>query len=190
MTLSILIPSTTDRSLMLKDLLLEIYEQVSNCMANDEVEVLTEIDNKEISTGAKRNLLLQRAKGKYCVYVDSDDYIYPHYIREILKASDTDCDCMGINGIYTENGFKETRWFISKDNPYIASKDAEGKEIYLRYPNHITPIKTSIAKQFKFPEIYFGEDFIWATQIHNSKLIKTETTIQPPMYHYKFVSKK
>lgn len=175
---------------MLKELLFEIYEQIKNCMATDEVEVLTEIDNREIPTGTKRNILLQRAKGKYVVHVDSDDYIYPYYIREILKASESDCDCMSINGIYTENGLKETQWFISKDNGYCASKDGNGKEIFLRYPNHITPIRSSIAKQFKFPDIYQGEDYNWATQIHNSRLIKTEVKIYKPLYHYKFKTNK
>jgi hypothetical protein len=185
MILSILIPSTYDRAEMLKTLLQELYKQINECMASDEVEVLTLIDDKKMPTGTKRNLLLQKCTGKYSVFIDSDDWVYEYYIKEILSAVQSDCDALGINGIITTNGGDLKQWFIAKDNPYRAAI-INGKEVYLRYPNHITIIRTSISKQFMFPDVWSGEDYHWCTQIHQSGLIKTETIIEKPMYHYRY----
>lgn len=188
--LSILIPTTYDREEVLSRLLYTLNNQIFACRAVNMVEILIECDNKELPTGTKRNILLVKSKGRYVVSIDSDDEVPTYYIEEILKAAEYDSDCMGINGIMTTNGGDEKRWFIAKDNPYVASRDENGKEIYLRYQNHISPIKRSIAIQFKFPDVYQGEDYSWATAIHESGLIKTETKIEKPMYHYKFMTHK
>lgn len=190
MILSILIPSTIDRHDLLSKLLDELYKQINENDAHDNVEILTSIDNKEKTTGTKRNELYAMAIGLWSVSIDSDDWVYPYYIKEMLIASESNCDCFGVNGIMTTNGGNEKKWYISKDNPYFASVDQQGREIYLRYPNHITAIRSSICKQFKFPDICQGEDYNWATQIHNSGLIKTEHIISKPMYHYIFKTHK
>ena len=64
---------------------------------------------------------------------------------------------------------------------------------YERYPNHLNCIRASIAKQFKFPEegpiANHGEDTAWATQLHLSRLLKTEFEINEILYHYDYVNK-
>lgn len=184
--LSILIPSTFDREEQLNKLLLSLSIQTVPIANKGKVEILTEIDNKETPTGTKRNILLQRSIGKYVVGIDSDDHVSINYVSHILEAAEMDCDAIGINGAMTTNGGPPIKWFISKDNGYCASKDAKGEEIYLRWNNHISPIKREIAIKFKFPDIYHGEDFIWSKQIHDSGLIKTETIINSPLYHYDY----
>lgn len=188
--LSILICSLYKRAGMLAELLRTLYEQIEALGAEDKVEVLVEADNGEESTGAKRNTLMEQATGIYAVYVDDDDEVSPWYVEEILKAAELDCDAMAINGIITTDSVDEKQWFISKDNQYKASFDANGKEYYERYQNHISPIKRSISAQFKFLDIFFGEDFEWSTRIKNSGLIRTEVKIEKPLYHYKFVRLK
>ena len=61
---------------------------------------------------------------------------------------------------------------------------------YERYPNHLNVIKREIAVQFKFPEINFGEDTDWATQINKSGLLKKETYIDQVLYYYNYISNK
>ena len=64
--LSILIPSTFDREEMTKKLVdyLEVQSEFRP------VEVLTDIDNKEVSIGAKRQRMIENAKGEYVVNPD------------------------------------------------------------------------------------------------------------------------
>lgn len=156
----------------------------------DEVEIITALDNRQITTGAKRNILYQMAKGIFSTSIDDDDSVPTYYIQELLEAAKSDADCFAINGIITVNGKDEKKWYISKDLPYVTSKDEQDNEIYLRYPNQICPIKSEICKQFLFPDKVYGEDFAWATQIHNSDLIKTEVAIQKPMYFYRYKNPK
>ena len=181
--LSILIPSLTSRNESLGELLYTLNNQQT-----DEVEVLLEIDNGEASIGAKRNKLLQRAKGEYISFIDDDDMISRHYIKEALEGIRWGVDCISLRGVITFDG----------KNPEIFEHSIQYKEYktnttglikYERYPNHLNVIKSSIAKQFTFPEINHGEDTDFATQIYKSGLIKTEHFIDEVLYHYQYKNK-
>lgn len=179
MTLSILICSLWERAGDLARLLGVLEKQLT-----PEVEVLTEVDNREITTGAKRNILLNKAQGKYVVFVDDDDLVSETYVQDILEAAKEDKDAIVFQGWITTNGQNKRRFKLSKDYPY-STKD----NVYYRYPNHIVPIRATIAKKFKFPDKVYGEDYQWATAIHRSKLIKTETKIDKELYYYLYKSK-
>lgn len=203
--LSILIPSTYDRSVMTEELEehlskqcgdmvdWEIYEMghgfTFHTSTYKEVEIFIYYDHGVITTGEKRNFLYHNAKGKYSVSVDSDDWVPDYYVCELLEAAKSEADCFAINGVMITDNVKTETWSISKDHPYKTVTGNMGKH-YLRYPNHICPIKSEICKQFKFPDTTFGEDYDWATQIHNSGLIKTEYTIHKPLYEYRYNSQK
>lgn len=191
MILSILIPSLNERAGLLASMMRHLEDQIESCGAVGQVEILSLIDNREKTTGAKRNELVQMAKGKYLVHVDDDDMIPRWYIEELLKAAQSDADCFSISGVITTDGGDEKVWHISKDLGYWAKFDSNGREYYERYPNHITPMKREIAVQIKYPDQTVGEDFAFATALKNSGLIKTEYRIDRfPMYHYKFSRKK
>jgi hypothetical protein len=166
-----------------------LKDQVERCGFNGGVEILHEVDERQITTGEKRNKLLERAKGFYSVFIDDDDEVPEYYISELLFAADSFADCFDINGVMTTNGGNPKQWFIKLGSEYKADHST-GKEIYLRYPNHITPIKSEIAKQIKFPHITIGEDYAWATMLRDSGLIKTSYLIEKPMYTYKFIENK
>ena len=188
--LSILIPSTFDREEMLFGLLKSLYDQILEEQAHHKIEIITDVDDGALSIGKKRNMLLQKAKGKYIVFIDSDDEVPEYYISEILKALKTNPDVLGFSGFMTtDNGHKEY-FKISKDLPYITMWDADGKREYLRFNNHLSPIKRSIATRVGFKDIRFAEDYDYAKRLKESGLIKTETYIDLPMYHYKYLSNK
>lgn len=185
MILSILIPAITSQKGYHKRLTEMLTPQLT-----EGVEVLWELDERVLSTGAKRNRLIERAKGTYTVFVDSDDTISPDYVSSILEAAKEDSDAIVFNGVMTTDGKNERKWFISKDYPYEASRDNNGNIIYLRYPNHIVPIKRSITSQVRFQDLRMGEDYLWATKIHELGLIKTETKINKFLYRYEFIPNK
>lgn len=177
--LSILICGLNDRKQDLSRLVNVLKPQL-----NSEVEVKLCMDDRQATTGHKRNQLLQAATGKYIVFIDDDDMVSESYVDEILSASASDPDAIVFNGWITTNDTNKKHFEISKDYPYTTQND-----VYLRYPNHIVPIRASIAKQFKFPDKTHGEDYHWATAIHNSRLIKTEVKIDKELYYYLYKSK-
>jgi len=154
-----------------------------------DVEVLTDIDNGELTTGKKRNNLIQRAKGQYVVFVDDDDEVSATYVADIIQAASTNPDCIVFSGWMTTNGICRRDFHLSIHHPYTAVT-RNGKEEYLRYPNHITPILRSIVASVPFPNQTIGEDYIWATAIHDKGLLKKEVRIHKFLYHYKYQTHK
>jgi glycosyltransferase involved in cell wall biosynthesis len=191
MSLNILIPTVPQRAENFNNLLRNLYSQIDKLSAFNRVEILFDNDKPEREggkpTGEKRNELLMRARGEYIWFIDDDDEIYPWAIEEVLKASETSCDVMAINGDYTVDGAGHRRWFIALGNPYEAAW-IDGHEVYLRYPNHITPMKRTLVNKFRFPLKSNFEDKEWADQIKEAGVLKTETLIDKPLYHYKYIS--
>lgn len=189
--ISILICSLHKRTGMLASLLRNLEEQIKKLDVEDLVEIRVNVDGGEKPTGTKRNELLQQATGKYVLAVDDDDKIPNYYIEELLAAAQSDADCFAMSGIMTTDNQNEQYWEISKDFEYRTLRDEKGKDWFQRFPNHITAIRSSIAKQFTYPDLYTFEDHAWALKIHESKLIKTEFKItRHPMYHYDFHRQK
>lgn len=203
--LSICICTMPKRYPMLARLLRELYAQINELGAQDIVEILTD-DTLEFSTGIKRRKMYESAKGKYTSSVDDDDTVSTYYVREILNAIKSDPDAVGMNGMMTWDNRKEQKWFIAKDNDYVALKRFDGQTVYSRYHNHLSPIRSEIVKQFPFADAYLGEDFDFAKRVHDSGLIKTEVCIGTvlkdwmgnknlkmailPMYHYRYITNK
>ncbi len=154
---------------------------------NQNVEILSDNGNKNI--GQKRNDLLNRATGKYCCFIDDDDTVSAEYIDKIIDGCKSGKDCVSLKGVITWDGSNAEIFEHSiKYSEY--KTNTTGAIKYERYPNHLNAIKTEIATQFKFPEINYGEDTDWATQIRDSGLLKSEYYIDKILYHYQFKPNK
>lgn len=185
MKLSILICSLEKRNTQLKSLLEEIEIQILLCNATAIVEVITEVDNKEITTGAKRNNLLNKAQGKYICFIDDDDHISNDYLRLILEAIESDADCIATCGIFSTNGGRPVKWRLSKDFIDIDKFDLEINEIVLfRRANHLSPVKRELALQAMFPDQSNAEDKEYSSRLN--PFLKTEVKIDKLIYHYDF----
>lgn len=182
--LSILIPTMPKRGGLLKRLL-----NVLNPQLTDEVELLTYSDEGRITTGRKRNDLIQKATGQYVVFIDDDDLVADTYVADILAAAKTNPDCITFRGWMTTDNRAKTEFRLSINYPY-AEAWHNGKLMYFRYPNHLTPIRRDIALQVPFPNVSMGEDYIWATELHKRKLLNTEVHIQKELYFYLYQSRK
>jgi len=190
--LSILIPYTKDRKDMLDDLVVSLWLSCSPENVDD-VEILTDSREQPVSVGTKRNSLLERATGEYVAFFDSDDKPCNDYIDLLLKAIEyKKPDCCSLTGIITIDGGKPEIFEHSiKYKAWKTNEQAKEDEVkYERYPNHLSCIKSSIAKQFKFPDKNFAEDKAWSDLVYQSGLLKTEAYISDILYYYTYISKK
>lgn len=147
------------------------------CLVNDEMN---------LSIGAKRNSLLQRAKGKYVGFIDDDDRISEDYISLIMEGINNGADCCSLTGEITVNGIDPKPFIHSIDFDSYFERDG----IYYRPPNHLNCIRSDIAKQFAFPEKNHGEDTDWAMKLCRSGFLKKEHKIEKTIYFYEFRSGK
>jgi glycosyltransferase involved in cell wall biosynthesis len=185
MKLSILICSLEKRQEQLAELLAELNLQITSCDASDIVEVMTEVDSKQITTGAKRNNLLNKASGKYICFIDDDDHIYPNYIKLILEATESDADCIATTGIYSINGGHPVKWRLSKDFIDEDKFDSQINEIvYFRRANHLTPVKRELALQAMFPDQSNAEDKEYSSRLN--PFLQSEVEIKELIYHYDY----
>lgn len=148
------------------------------------------IDDRQMTIGEKRNKLMAMATGKYVAYIDDDDMVSPDYISLVLEAlKNGDPDVIGIIGIYSTNdgrGVRKTLFYHTiKNSRYWTS--SRGFE---RPPNHLNPMRKSIAEQYSFMPSNFGEDTDWAMRICEDKVLKVEKFIQKPIYYYDYVKDK
>lgn len=176
--LSICIATTSVRSELIKPLLASLERQLT-----PEVELIIN-DHETDCIGKKRNDMLNICKGEYQTACDSDDIISDDYVSKILAALSHNPDSVGISGIITTDGYNEKQWHISKDFGNWYEKNG----VYYRTPNHISPIRTSIAKRVMFPEISFAEDYEFSMRV--LPFIKSEFCIKGNIYHYQFIQNK
>lgn len=201
--LSILIPTSPDRhDYFLNRLNKKIFEQLAPILSSDmissgatysiwkdtynDVEVIYYMDDKVLSIGQKRNILMRFANGEYLNFIDDDDLISDTYFKVILSGIDTGADAIELKGIITEDGMNPKLFIHSMKYDHWFEKD----NVYYRNNNHLSPIKSYIAKQMKFPETNNGEDHDYSKQLHASGLIKTEYPVSEPYYFYEYRSKK
>ncbi len=170
--LSILICSVIGRKRKLNRLLEELKQQYHKA-----IEILVEIDNREITTGAKRNILLEKAKGDYIAFIDDDDGISINYVVKILTALKTNPDCCSLNGLLIRP--RRTFPFYHSIN-YLKWYNKDG--VYYRSPNHLNTVKRELALQIKFPDKTMGEDVDYSTRLKS--LLKIEAKIQGILYYY------
>lgn len=177
--LSILICSIPERSEMLAGLLTVLSNQMQSG-----VEVLVNIDNKDITMGAKENRLLEAAKGKYVVFVDDDDMVKENYIEKILEGIKHDVDIVQIQTDYFVNGV----WTALITFKMGQVWEPASETLYLRGCAKFCPHKRDIALQIMFEDINYIEDRPYAAGL--DRLIKSEYLIDCPIYEYRYLVNK
>ncbi len=184
MRFSILICTIVGREKSLGRLLGVLRKQT-----NKQVEILVEKGDKKITTGAKRNKLLKRAKGDYIAFIDDDDMVVEDYIPKILQALKTNPDCCGIEGMITVRIRKKRRRPRQgelKQRKFIHSIQYktwfEKNSIYYRSPNHLNPVKRELALRVGFPNLSVSEDHDYSKRL--VPLLKKEAYIKDPIYFY------
>lgn len=178
--LSILVCSVLNRGTTFLPKLIEQLDAQLKLVDHSDVELLILTDNKHMSVGAKRNKLVDMASGDYCIFIDDDDRISDDYISSILEATATQKDAIVFNASVSVNGGAPKTCHYSITN----KKNYNTADAYYRLPNHITAIKTSIARRVRFPEISFSEDTQYAERL--SAEVHTEHMIDRTLYFYDY----
>lgn len=180
--LSILICTVIERHKQFKVLRDELLRQIGDLP----VELLFEMDNKQISVGAKRQKLLNRASGDYIVFMDDDDFPEVHYVSEMVKALASKPDCLGYLIKMTTNGEREQMCCHSLRYPEWKEK-VDGYD-YVRSVTHFNAVRRDLALKVGFSDRRFGEDKIYSDAV--TKLCKTEVFLDKVMFHYRYSNKQ
>lgn len=183
MTLSVLICTLEARRGMFNALMAKLKGQMA-----PGVEVLSDSD-PIITTGAKRQRLLERASGRYVCFIDDDDDISTYYFERIMPALSLSPDAVGFKGWMLTNGRNKTEWYISNALPYENAL-IKSVPVYLRHTNHLTPVRRDLALQVGFPDKGYREDYEYAKGLRDKRLIKTEVFIDSHLYTYQYKSNK
>lgn len=177
--LSILIPGITERrETTAKRLLRDLETQVEA----KPVEVIYLCDNKKMTCGRKRDILLQIAQGEYLSYIDDDDTVAPTYVSRLLAAIDesgqADVICFRQECTHVETGYVEMCEYSLK---FAYSK---GQGWWKGKPAHTMCWKTETALKGSWPDAQFGEDMAWVEQV--CAAARTEHRIDDILYFYRF----
>lgn len=182
--LSVLVATMPSRAEMFSYISSKILLQITSIEPNV-VEFLYD-DTMGINIGQKRNRMIEKAKGLFLVFIDDDDDISENYVELIVNSIklNPNVDAVGMRGKISFNGGGEKKWIISRE----CKKWYEENNVYYRTQNHISPVRSQIARKVGFSEKAHGEDFDYSMALIPH--IKSEVFIDEELYHYKFVDKK
>ena len=182
MLFSILIPTLEERRAQFARLEQELRAQIERAKMEAQVELVVWCDNREHSVGAKRNALLERARGEYVAFVDDDDAVHQNYVALITRAlrEHPDVDCLGIQGLVYFRGAHPKRFVYSAQYDHYFSRGG----VYYRPPYILNPMRRAHAQAFKFPHVNYSEDAAWAMQLARARILKREVLLPEILYHY------
>tara|TARA_Y100000310_G_scaffold268936_1_gene281838 strand:+ start:865 stop:1431 length:567 start_codon:yes stop_codon:yes gene_type:complete len=183
--LSILICSLRRRAHFLERLKGILKDQVT-----DEVEVLCNIDDGQLTIGDKRQNLIEIATGQYTSFIDDDDLVSDDYVDLVLKAIEKKPDVIGMHLIMETDGRLSGKTYHSlKYNTWFDEPgDDPSWRYYYRNPNHLNPVKRELALKAGFPPISMGEDRQYSSDL--LPYLETEEYIESPIYTYEVRSIK
>lgn len=187
MKLSILIATVIERAEQFSNLFNSLSYEINYYQLNDEVEIVSICDNKQMSIGSKRQQLLERASGEWIVFFDDDDIPAHNYCQLILNAITDDIDCIGINGTMTTNGLNPQTWCHKFGEVWRDGKKNE-EFTYYRPIIHFNPVLKSKALQAGFKDMRYGEDQDYSNRLN--KLLTKSNYISEPLFHYNYSNKQ
>jgi glycosyltransferase involved in cell wall biosynthesis len=182
--LSILIPTVTRHLPFFNELWVDLCKQIEG---RRDVELLALVDNRALSIGSKRSTLLNLVRGRWMVFIDSDDLVSPNFIELVTLALQ--------DNLLIDLLLYQTRVFAPDKPDYVCYYDKdiskenrrwEGDPITAYYgpPAHHHVWRSELVKPFAFIDANVGEDFDWVQRV--LPLVKTQYKIEQVLYHYRY----
>ena len=175
MILSILTPTIPGREKQLQALQQKIEVQIGG----QAVEHLILSDNCKRSIGAKRQALVDIARGQYIAFFDDDDDISEDYVSSLLASIESGADVITFEQRAIYNGVESTVHFgvNNKDGAFTPNG------ITLRAPWHVCAWRRATVVGCMFGESNYGEDLIWCIQARQR--LKTAHHIDKVLHTYR-----
>jgi len=198
-TLSLLIPSTEARATFRSRLLARLMPQIDALPDPTVVQVCVLVNQGRPHAppvGTLRNMLVERAVGTYCAFIDDDDLVSSDYIAQVLGAIERTpgCDCVSLtgrlimdgvdNGIFSHSIENGRYW---RDDPSPDPADPSGRRFW-RGPNHLNAVRREHFLACPFPpEANAAEDLQQSESMFPRLKLEAKTTGE--IYRYEFRSK-
>ena len=191
MQLSILIPTLTERKHLLQRLIDRLTPQLYDEQGNKMAAIITYEDNREATTGHKRNQLVKACETPYASFIDDDDDVAMDYVPAILQGiNQYQPDCITFLGKII-SGQMMTEFEFRIKNPYDSKATKIGNRyVYRRPPNHLCAIRTEILRQYPFPDKTRFEDYEQCLTMAKEDALKTEYHINKTLYYYFYTKKQ
>jgi glycosyltransferase involved in cell wall biosynthesis len=173
MKLSILTPTIPGRESQLARMSEKLAAQIGTLP----VEHIAFSDNRRRSIGAKRQALVDAARGEYIAFVDDDDDIAPDYVAELLAYIEHGADVITFRQRATYNGLESEIVFKLRagDGVFVPGGQTQ------RDAWHVCAWRRELVKRCQFGESNYGEDLEWSLQAR--QLARTTIHI-PKILHF------
>jgi hypothetical protein len=175
MKLSILTSTIPGRELQLAALIKKLELQIGYLP----VEHLVLRDNRRRLNGAKRQALVDIARGEYWSFVDDDDDVSDDYVSSLLAGIETGADVITFHQRATYNGLESEVHFNAahKDEAYNPGG------ITKRAPWHVCAWRRERVADCVFGDLAYHEDTVWCMQAR--PLIRTAHHIPKVLHIYR-----
>lgn len=159
------------------------------CMEYADRHDFIEIYHQEnAGVAAARNALLDKAKGDYTIFIDSDDWLEPDMIEGLLHyTAEHDLD-IAICGSVSEYNDNATAVDTSYSSPLIDNREEAVKKFILHKElngslwNKL--VRTSLFHNLRFAQdIWYGEDALMMWQV--LQRVNRIGTVPTAYYHYR-----
>jgi hypothetical protein len=173
MILSILTPTIPGREKQLQALQRRIEKQIGI----QAIEHLILSDNRKRSIGAKRQALLDIARGQYIAFVDDDDDVADGYIEELVNAAASGADVITFLQGATYNGQQSVVDFqLGQGDHGFVPGGLTNRDAW-----HVNAWRRSRVAHCQFGESNYGEDLTWCQQARRM----AQTTVHiPKILHF------
>jgi glycosyltransferase involved in cell wall biosynthesis len=159
-----------------------------------DVELLYLLDSKRRTTGAKRNTLLNAARGDYISFIDDDDAVAGDYVARVLDAlrqhPGVDVVCFPQRATLAPMGLiHECTYSLAHKTRELKPTAQPNVFTWTGPPAHTMVWRMGVVGASRFPEQQFGEDVAWVDEV--CARAKREAQIEgPPAYFYQFDSER
>jgi len=165
-----------------------ILEKYSN-------QLFLTLNSNNQGQGAVRNEGIEKATGRYIVFVDSDDWIEPKAVENLVQTFEKiNVDLIRFNG----NSFQSGKGSFHQQNQYDFSSVLEEGKTYTgeemlevnRKSFSASPCLYAVKKEvlmnknIKFPEGFIHEDDVFTTQLFTE--VESMTYLNEALYHRRY----